>query len=398
MQRMCGVCGSNRKTLIYKQQFVLPTDNYFHSGYNVVMCDNCGFAYADEIPDQDFFEKYYQEMKKKTHLLKRRLTKVEKVDAAAEEDFLYRMHKVSIANIKPYITKNTRIMDVGCHTASLLSRLKKQGYSHLVGLDMSEYAAKIAMETHKIKVHVGSVFDFKSSNKYDFTLLTHVLEHIQDLPRFLKGLSKIMSDEGLLYIEVPDALHFYFPKDNDLSFSSDQKEPFLQFSVEHINYFTKISLHNLMIANGFELVKIEEQVSTITILTSVWRKRVLIKDSWIEESLTQYVRESKTKLGPLYSIIENIAKKQKEIFVWGAGLHTQKLLAQTRLGKCKIAAFIDSDPSYYTGKLIGVKIVPPGEIKSIGKSPILISSYRFQSEIVEQINKMKLANKIITLY
>jgi SAM-dependent methyltransferase len=399
MTRYCSICGSNQKTTIFEQRFVVPTGNYLHDGYNVVTCNVCGFAFADNIPDQSFFEKYYTQMNKKTHLLKKRLSSNKKTkEMLAEEEFLFRMHDCSIKNIKQHIKKKTSILDVGCHTASLLSLLKKKGYRNIEGLDMSKYASSIAKQRHGIKVTVGSIFDDLDLGDFDLLILTHVLEHVIDLPRFVKQLAKYLNEDGLLYVEVPDALQFILAEADDKKYSSDQKEPFLQFSVEHINYFSNLSLFNLMTTNGFELVSIEPQISTITILTSVWRKKKLIKDVHIETSLKQYILESENRISDLTKRISEISTTEKEIFVWGAGLHTQKLLSITKLRDVKIRAFVDSDPSYGKVKLMGKPIVKPNKLKSMKKLPILISSHRFQEEINKQIQDMNLSNEVILLY
>jgi SAM-dependent methyltransferase len=399
MTRHCSICGNNQKTIIYRQRFVVPTGNYLHDGYNVVICDVCGFAFADNIPDQSFFEKYYTQMNKKTHLLKKRLSSNKKTkEMLAEEEFLFRMHDCSIKNIKQHVKKKTSILDVGCHTASLLSLLKKKGFKNIEGLDMSSYASSIAKQRHGIKVTVGSVFDDLDLRAFDFLILTHVLEHVIDLPRFLKQLAKYLNEDGLIYVEVPDALQFILAKADDKKYSSDQKEPFLQFSVEHINYFSNLSLFNLMTTNGFELVSIEPQVSTITMLASVWRKKKLVKDIHIESSLNRYILESKNRISDLTKRISAISSSQKEIIVWGAGLHTQKLLSITKLRDVKIRAFVDSDPSYGKVKLLGKPIVKPNKLMNMKKLPILISSHRFQDEIKKQIQDMKLSNKVILLY
>lgn len=395
MKRSCAVCGSDRKELVYKQKFTIPSNNYFHSGYDVVVCEKCGFAFADNIPDQKTLEQYYREMTKKMNLIKRRKNDKEKT---VEEDWLLRQYQQSLVNISKFVEKKMSILDVGCHTGALLAKLKSQGFKNLHGLDMSAYSAKIAKEQHGIKVIVGSVFDELEIGQYDFLILTHVLEHIRELPQFIHGLSRLMKDDALIYIEVPNALEFYIPKINIQQYSTDQLEPFLQFSVEHINYYSKISLYNLMQNNGFEKVFLEEQLSAITILASVWRKRSTIKDTWIVNGLRRHISDSKEKLKGVSLVIENVVKGGKEIYVWGAGLHTQKLLSMTKLAKARIIAFVDSDPDYKGGKLVGKSIINPKKLMKMKSLPILISSLKFQGEIEQQIKFMGLKNDIILLY
>jgi len=78
MKRNCEICNGSKNKKIYHQRFILPTQYYFHSGYDVVICERCGFAFADNIPNQVFFETYYKEMSKKTFYIKNKVFKKEK--------------------------------------------------------------------------------------------------------------------------------------------------------------------------------------------------------------------------------------------------------------------------------------------------------------------------------
>ena len=77
MKRNCEICNSSKNKKIYHQRFILPTQYYFHGGYDVIICEKCGFVFADNIPDQAFFENYYKEMSKKTFYIKNKVFKKE---------------------------------------------------------------------------------------------------------------------------------------------------------------------------------------------------------------------------------------------------------------------------------------------------------------------------------
>lgn len=395
MKRLCEICGSDETELIFKQRFVNPSSNYLHSGYNVVVCKICGFAFADKTPDQKFLDRYYNEMAKKSFYKTKRLMEGKE---NPEEDFLIKQLTNSANNIEKYLHKNSSILDIGCDTGTLLYMLKKRGYKKVYGTDMSELSSKIAKKKYGIDVAVGGVFDDLNVGKSDFIILTHVLEHIKNLNIFISKLESFMNEDGLIYIEVPDAYNFFFPNANDKMFSNDQKEPYLQFSVEHINYFSKISLFNLMAKNGFEKIFLESQISTISVIASIWKRRGMLKDDIIAGKLKKYVFESGERFGIINDIIEKLQKDKKEIFIWGAGLHTQKLLSITNLAKLKIRKFIDSDPSYHDQNLIGKRIINPKILKNEPGLPILISTKRYQKEIIDQIRKMGLKNKLIKFY
>jgi FlaA1/EpsC-like NDP-sugar epimerase len=86
------------------------------------------------------------------------------------------------------------------------------------------------------------------------------------------------------------------------------------------------------------------------------------------------------------------------IIVWGAGLHTQKLLASSKLQRANIACFVDSDTGYDGATLAGLPIQRPADIRTKPQLPIVISSETYQTEILNQIREMGLPNEVVLLY
>jgi hypothetical protein len=100
----------------------------------------------------------------------------------------------------------------------------------------------------------------------------------------------------------------------------------------------------------------------------------------------------------IHRTIDRLASHGKPVIVWGAGAHTLRLLATSRLSEAKITAFVDSNPRYQSKRLLGVPIISPTELK--GRSePVLISSRVFQRDIERQIHhELNCSNELILLY
>ena len=81
----------------------------------------------------------------------------------------------------------------------------------------------------------------ESGEIFDVVILVGVLEHIQDLDTALREVRDVLSPPGLVYVEVPDAW----------TFADWPNAPFQDFSTEHINFFSPVSLANLMGRHGF---------------------------------------------------------------------------------------------------------------------------------------------------
>ena len=391
--RSCAVCGSVRKTAVYHQQFINPTQHGFHSGYDVVVCQDCGFAFADRLPPQSVIDEYYRDMAKKTALLEKQINK-----GSLEPDFVIRMHEYSLGNILPHLRQNDSILDVGCYTGHLLHLLKQRGFDNLKGLDPSEFASKVAREKYGIEVIVGSLFDRGDIGRFDFITLTHVIEHIVDLRSFVLRLRDLLTEEGRIYIECPDVHNFFLASKSDESIQSEHKVPFFQFSVEHVNFFSATSLGNLMASLGFREVMVDRQVSTLAVLASVWQRCPFKNDSAVIPSLEKYIADSERAFTEINTKLDRLARSRQPIVVWGAGLHTQRLLAASNLRSANIVLFVDSDPGYHGATLGGIEIKEPTEVRNMPGLPIVISSETYQTEIVDQIRDMGLNNELVLLY
>src|SRR5918993_3842261 len=64
VSRECPMCGSAERRVYFTQRFAAIDQATPVTGYDVAVCQRCGAAYADGIPDQATFDRYYREMSK----------------------------------------------------------------------------------------------------------------------------------------------------------------------------------------------------------------------------------------------------------------------------------------------------------------------------------------------
>ncbi len=381
LSRKCAICGSVEKRMVFQQRFALPSANYVHAGYDVVICKACDFAYADNLPDQSFFDTYYTNTGGK----------------GAGEAYGNR-HANSVGNIVRFARQTDRILDIGCGSGEILAMLAARGYRDLLGLEPGEEYCE-ATRRRGIEVVRGTLSDDIEVGQFDFAILSHVLEHVQDVRRTVSRLQELLRPGGGLYVEVPDADGFNMLNNPSVRLEWDfAKDLFAQFCPEHVNFFTTKSLGNLMRRTGFAEVFLESQVSVLGVVASVWTPAALTPDAAIDGQLRQYVTESEAILDKIRPAIAAAANRADGILVWGAGLHTQRLLANTQLGKAKILAFVDSNPAYRGMNLLGHPIVGPQDVPGFPPVPILISSRRLQDDIEQTIVALGLGNERLLLY
>jgi len=81
-----------------------------------------------------------------------------------------------------------------------------------------------------------------SDEKFDFIIISHVLEHVHDLDTIFYFLKKVTTENSIIFVEVPDERFLLFKK------YFLREKVFLHY---HVNYFFKKSLIELFNIHGF---------------------------------------------------------------------------------------------------------------------------------------------------
>lgn len=385
--RRCAVCGSNAKKALFEQRFATVG---LVTGYTVVVCEKCGFAFADQVPSQASFERYYRELSKYEYQQR------EGRESESDEKRL-RQIAASLEELIP--SRESRILEIGCASGRLLWLLRQAGFANACGLDPSPACATTAAHLYGVPVRTGTLYDLPQlQQKYDFLILVGVLEHLCDLEGALQAMRGALAENGRIYFDVPDCTRFAeFPD-----------APYQQFSTEHINFFSSFSLENLMRTNGFSPVFSSQalreytQSSLMPAVHAVFEKAPAAsgfeRDLVGEAKLVEYIRQSEALDRGLRSALARSVSGGQRIIVWGVGTLTQRLLATGGLDAANISAFVDSNPKYQGQQLQGVPILAPEALRPRSE-PILICSRVFQLEIERQIREqLGLSNELLLLY
>jgi len=386
--RHCPICGSDQKKVLFQQHF---STVLLVQGYDVVVCENCGFGFADQIPEQKALDAYYRDLSK---------FEFEHRDGKESESDEKRLLDVARLLGELIPDPQARILDLGCSTGRLLAALKDSGFPNVWGLDPSPGCAEAARKLYDVPVFIDTFSGFgELDQKFDFVIMIGVLEHIRELESLLSVLKKIIRPNGRAYIDVPDATQFADWPD----------APFQEFSTEHINFFSGRSLMNLMQMHGFNCrlsQKAQRSYTETTVMPSVEalfendgvKRAAWVRDDESECRLQEYIRQSLQVDASIRGVLEKTANSKQPIIVWGIGTHTQRLLAAGALERLNICLFVDSNPKYHGEKLRGIPVVSPNELKA-RIEPILICSRVFQLEIERQAREeLKLNNQLLLLY
>jgi SAM-dependent methyltransferase len=359
------------------------------NGYDVAVCANCGAGFAGDIPEQSAFDEYYRD-----------LSKYESFDPALAAPPIEQRFYDAAATIEKFIpSPDSRIMEVGSGSGQLLKLLRDRGFWNVLASDPSPGCVAAAERLYGIPGIAGSIFTLpQPEDPFDFLILVGVMEHIRDLAGAVNRLYALLRDGGRVYLETPDASRY----------APDADAPFQEFSVEHIGFFSPVSLANLMRRCGFQAIAVERTLRRRNELVCANAFGVFVKspdpprpierDTETEPGLRAYIEGCRAEDARIRARIERSLQPGERMAVWGVGAHTLRLLATGGLDPARIDLFVDSNPKYQGKKLSGIAVESPAALKRYA-GPVLISSRGFQREILRAAREQfGLANRFILLY
>lgn len=154
-------------------------------------CDACGLGFTDPPPgdvpyeDEDF------------HLA----TKSSPDARSAWKDYCYQWaYRSTLGLVKKALPAGGKVMDIGCGEGTFLRILNEAGYE-TIGLEPSRSAVARARE-NGLNVSAGRLDDPVQFEKADLVLMSHVLEHIADVPAALRRGSAIAPGGYLLLVQT----------------------------------------------------------------------------------------------------------------------------------------------------------------------------------------------------
>jgi SAM-dependent methyltransferase len=197
-----------------------------------------------------------------------------------EIDFgtLRRIERVH-AFIKPYLPPRTlRLLDYGGSDGKLLMPFAAEDHD----CEVIDYHTD---PLPGIRRRGGTIDELPQGLTYDLIIVSHVLEHLAEPALLLRQLAKLLTDRGLLYVEVPNEIW------RDIPITYDP--------VTHVNFFNRENIALLCQRHGLGIIARRDQIERF----GQWRVKVsgvlLRKDAArIEITSKSAVRVSRALLQP----------------------------------------------------------------------------------------------------
>jgi SAM-dependent methyltransferase len=351
-----------------------------HAGYRVVACAACGAVFADGIPDQAAFDRYY--VASSRYEDSTRLGRPSAVDRA-------RFKAIAAELAEGLGSRDLRVVEVGCSTGGLLAELRSLGFPHLLGVDPSPQCAHTVEALYGIPALHGTAFDTVPGGPWELLIAVGVAEHIRDLDRALTAFSAALVPGGLLYLEVPDLAGFH----------RTNEAPFQEFSTEHITFFTRTSLTNLLARHGFTPAfgRVAQRHhgggSSMQVLAWAFRKSAAPAAGVTLEMDVEGPAAASCYRDLCVALAETESRRLALLLdvpgpfvVWGAGTVACRLMAGAILPRLPIAAFVDANPHLQGCHLGGLPIHSPAWLRDF-PGPILVASVGYEADILRMLRE-----------
>lgn len=143
------------------------------------------------------------------------------------------------------LTKNLKILDVGCGTGSVLYSLKELGFKNLLGIDLyidQNIEYPIGLEIKKLSIH-------DINDKWDLIMLIQSFEHMPDPLAVLLKVSKILSKDGICLVNTPTVSSYAWQHYGVNWVNLDAPRHFFLHSIESMKILAKKA--NLSLINTF---------------------------------------------------------------------------------------------------------------------------------------------------
>ena len=149
--------------------------------------------------------------------------------------------------IHKYFKKGDRVVDLACGSCNW-----NVGKLPVVGVDINEDLLKTGKKHGLLKeVHVGDIYKIPlPKESADIIIMTEILEHVEDLPKVLKEVDRVLKKGGKLITTVPydsfPSPHFPMFFAHCLYKGFIKKDPYYKKFCGHINHFSMRKMRNLL--------------------------------------------------------------------------------------------------------------------------------------------------------
>jgi len=387
----CVICGSNDYKVILNLNCGGFDYSHLYDTVTVVSCNNCGhiFNYLTDEQVKGLNDYYLDEYSQCNITSPNKTGDIPGNNSIDSLNRYGELYKTIINDVK----KESKILDVGCAMGGFLWSLNGL-CDNLYGIDPSQRFIDIA-KNKLINITQGTAEQIPfQNNTFDIVVADQVVEHLIDPNIFFLEARRVIKDNGILCISVPDASKYY-------------KNSFFDFYFflmrEHIQHFGPSQLKQIAYNNGFTML---EYKTTFPNLISKSGKLPNLTMKFIKKPTTIYYKmedQNKSVLDYIDESYKQLIKRRKEINnikingilgIYGVSREFNYLWNNTPLNKFNVKLFDDTKQKQRM-RIDSMEVLPSDFIKDCNIPKIMITSFAHIETMNDKLKKLNYQGEIL---
>lgn len=227
----CPVCGESACRERYPNELVgrFPTVDYNFSPetrltYQILDCLTCNHQFA--VPPIDI-KGLYSETHDEVYLS----SKSQRQRSASDW----------LSIVQEYAPNAKSLIDIGCSVGIFLDSASE--YFDVHGVELSTWAAEIAAKRHSVSL--SPLSSSPPEQRFDIATMWGVIEHLEDPKREVNAIQNALSEGGVFFV---------YTGNRRATLPRLLGKKWWWYQGMHIQYFSKVSLGQLLTEAGFEVI------------------------------------------------------------------------------------------------------------------------------------------------
>jgi 2-polyprenyl-3-methyl-5-hydroxy-6-metoxy-1,4-benzoquinol methylase len=259
------------------------TDSHYGSRWTFDSCRDCGFVFANPVPDGEAIAGFYSALADEEY--------------SQEDEGRGRNFTLILERLGRLVPPSSSLLDVGAASGIFLNLARGAGYRG-TGIEPSAALAADARRLYGLELFRGTAEQFVAEEKFGVVTLLDVLEHVTDPNALLATLGSFLLPGGVLVIVTPDV--------SSLA-ARVMGGRWWHYRVAHINFFNRRSLERLLAAHDFEIVQVRRFAWHFSLHYLLTRLLPFLKGKPLQKSL----KKLHLKL-QLFDSLEVYARKKEK--------------------------------------------------------------------------------------
>ena len=274
--------------------------------------------------------------------------------------------------IKKYSISGKDAIEIGSGRGDFIEVLKRLNVN-AYGI---EHSSENVQQCKQKKLNVDKIYLTEltktHTKKYSLVVCNNFLEHQPETKGFLNCLRNLLSDDGVIYISVPNVDYLL------------DKACLYEFVADHLVYFTEKTLKKALEINGFNILESYKK-NNGNDLVVIAKLEPKVNISGAIETVSEIVKS-----------IQKEVNKYENIAIWSAGHRALALMAIAKLSKIK---YVVDSAIFKQGKFTPIlhkKIISPKEFLKIECDLLIIMlPGNYAEQIVRFVEENRITCKVI---